>query len=387
MPEAPGTSGMRPPGAAAGPYRTDGVYRGDRPPAPTAPGDHRPAAPGTTQPSGPALAQASVPEDRRVFAPGDGPGFVPGAGQPSGPAMPQPSASGAGPGAGAGDEAASTTGPMGTRETSGVQVRLGTRGGRGRRERARAERAADERARPDGHPGPEGPGGRSGRRAGRRAGFVAAAVVALAGLVTAGVVVTSSGREGEAGNAALGGAGGGERPNGTASVPLPEAGKAVEVGTADGSRYRIAAVTAGVSDAAMPSTQSAAPSGTSYPYIEYLLTNPKNERVLLDFPGDVFVKADLVAADARGRCMPQAGVPEDMCTPPTKSRVVKTLAGGELVAGEGGDKWMPPGSSYLVRATVTVPVDRRIDGTDLGLYIWRQLYMNDRLAKPAPFPS
>ncbi|WP_051301382.1 hypothetical protein [Actinomadura rifamycini] len=272
---------------------------------------------------------------------------------------------------------------MGTRETSGVQVRLGARGGRARRERARAERAADEWSRPGGYPG-DGPGGRSGKRAGRRAGVVAAGVVALAGLVMAGVVLSSSTREDEAGNAALGGA---ERPNGTASVPLPEAGKPVEVGTADGSRYRIAAVTAGVSDGAMPSAQSAAPSGTSYPYIEYLLTNPKDEQVLLDFPGDVFVKADLVADDARGRCMPQAGVPEDMCTPPTKSRVVKTLAGGEPIAGDGGDKWMPPGSSYLVRATVTVPVDRRIDGTDLGLFIWRQLYVNDQLAKPAPFPS
>ncbi|MBE1533510.1 hypothetical protein [Actinomadura algeriensis] len=262
------------------------------------------------------------------------------------------------------DAPVSTTGPMGTRETSGVQVRLGTQDGRARRERARAERARAERP-------------RSGK--GRRAGFVAAGVVALAGLVMGGVVLSSSTREGDAGSAALGGA---ERPNGSASAALPLAGTPVEVGTADGSRYRIAAVTAGVHDEAM----SSAPSGRSYPYIEYILTNPKDEKVLLDFPGDVFVTARLVAADARGRCMPQAGVPEDMCTPPTKSRVVKSLAGGDLLPGAGGDKWMPPGSSYMVRATVSVPVDRRIGRTDMGLYIWKQLYVSDQLAKPAPFP-
>ncbi|MFD0902811.1 hypothetical protein [Actinomadura sediminis] len=361
-PHAPGT----PPGEAAGTYRTDGVYRGDRAPAP---GGERPLAPHAQQAAGSGPAPTPTPDAQRAFAPGAG--AV--GGSASGPASaPLP---------GVGDEPGAVTGPMGVRETSGVQVRLGTRGGRGRRERARAERAAGER------PGPgEHPGERPGKRAGKRAGIVAGGVVALAALVMAGVVLSSSTREGEAGNAAFGGEGG-ERPNGTASVPLPEAGKPVEVGTADGSRYRIAAVTAGVSDGTMPSTHSAAPSGTSYPYIEYLLTNPKDERVLLDFPGDVFVKAELVAADARGRCMPQAGVPEEMCTPPTRSRVVKTLVGGEPIQGEGGDKWMPPGSSYLVRATVTVPVDRRIDGTDLGLYIWKQLYMNDQLAKPAPFPS
>ncbi|MFV2178209.1 hypothetical protein ACFHW2_07405 [Actinomadura sp. LOL_016] len=323
--EASGTSGARPPGEGAGTYRAGGVHGDD---------------PAATRQDEPAFAA----RDERPLAPRQ-------------------------------EEPASTTGPVGTRETSGVQVRLGSRGGRGRGrgERARAEQAADVGSRP---------GRRRGK--GRRAGLVAAGVVALAGLVMGGVVLSSGTREDGAGQAALGG--GGERPNGTASVALPEAGRPVEVGTADGSRYRIAAVTAGVGDETMASALPAPPSGTSYPYIEYLLTNPKDEKVLLDFPGDVFVKADLVASDARGRCMPQAGVPEDMCTPPTESRVVKALAGGELLPGDGGDKWMPPGSSYLVRATVTVPVDRRIDGTDLGLYVWKQLYVSDQLARPAPFP-
>ncbi|TDE17912.1 hypothetical protein [Actinomadura sp. 6K520] len=252
------------------------------------------------------------------------------------------------------EEVSSTTGPMGVRETSGVQVRLGPR-----------ERELERRARQ--------------RAAGRRSGLVAAGVLVLAGLVTAGVLLTGGSGDGETSTVASepGPAGGG----------LPPAGSPIEVGTADGAKYRLAAVDSGVSEGAVTNFQSTPPSGTSFPYIEYLLTNPTRDNVLLDFPGDVFVKRDLVTPDARGRCMPQAGVPEDMCTPPTKSEVVRRLAGGGLVSGDGGDKYMPPGSTYLVRATVDVPVDSGIGRADMGLYVWKQLYMADQLAKPAPFPG
>ncbi|QKW33753.1 hypothetical protein HUT06_06665 [Actinomadura sp. NAK00032] len=254
------------------------------------------------------------------------------------------------------EKRSSTTGPMGVRETSGVQVRLGSR------ERERARRAR--------------------RRAGRRSGLVAAGVLVLAGLVTAGLVLTpGSGDDGGTGTAP---AGGEQRPAGTGE--LPDAGKAITVGTADGSQYKIAAVTDGVSGGVETASQSSPPSGTSFAYIEYILSNPTQKRILLDFPGDVFVRRNLVTADARGRCMPQAGVPEDMCTPPTKSQVVRHLAGAALVSGDGGDKYMPPGSAFLVRATVDVPVDRGIKRSDMGLYVWKQLYMADQLAKQAPFP-
>lgn len=255
------------------------------------------------------------------------------------------------------EERSSATGPMGVRETSGVQVRLGPR----ERERERRER----------------------RRKGRRSGLVAAGVLALAGLVTAGVVLTpGSGDEGatEAAPAA------GERAPGGAAK-LPPAGAPLTIGTADGSRYRIAAVTSGISDGVGTASRSTPPSGTAFPYVEYILANPSGEKVLLDFPGDVFVRRDLVAPAARGRCMPQAGVPEGLCTPPTDSQVVRRLAGGALVAGEGGDKYLPPGSAYLVRATVGVPVDRRVRRSDMALYVWKQLYMADRLARRAPFPK
>lgn len=253
-------------------------------------------------------------------------------------------------------ERSSTTGPMGVRETSGVQVRLGSR-----------ERERERRAR---------------RRAGRRSGLVAAGVLVLAGLVTAGLILTpGSGDDGGTGAAP---AAGEQPPAGTGE--LPDAGKPIMVGTADGSQYRIAAVTDGVSGGVETASQSSPPSGTSFAYIEYILSNPTQKQVLLDFPGDVFVRRNLVTADARGRCMPQAGVPEDMCTPPTKSQVVRHLAGAALVSGDGGDKYMPPGSAFLVRATVDVPVERGIKRSDMGLYVWKQLYMADQLAKRAPFP-
>ncbi|MFI0372870.1 hypothetical protein ACH35V_33835 [Actinomadura sp. 1N219] len=250
------------------------------------------------------------------------------------------------------DEPLSATGPMGVRETSGVQVRLGSR------RRARQ--------------------GTTRRTGGRRGGLAAAGVLVLAGLITVGLVLTRGSGDGDT---ATGPAAGAKGPD----VPLPRAGKAIEVGTADGAKYRIAAVGSGVADGVVTTFQSP-PSGTSFAYVEYLLTNPTNQKVLLDFPGDVFVKRALVAPDARGRCMPQAGVPEDMCTPPTKSRVVRRLSGGEPMPGEGGDTYMPPGATYLVRATVDVPVQREISRRDMGLYVWKQLYMADQLAKQAPFP-
>ncbi|WUH97989.1 hypothetical protein OHR68_31470 [Spirillospora sp. NBC_00431] len=245
---------------------------------------------------------------------------------------------------------------MGVRETSGVQVRLGSR------ERTR-EKGRDGRAR---------------LRAGRRGGLAAAGVLVLAGLATIGLVLTRGSGDGGTGTETT--ASERQGPN----AQLPRAGTAIEVGTADGSKYRIATVTSGVNDGV--TTFQSPPSGSSFAYVEYLLTNPTRQKVLLDFPGDVFVKRALVTPEAQGRCMPQAGVPEDMCTPPTKSRVVRRLAGGELIGGEGGDKYMPPGSTYLVRATVDVPVRREITRKDMGLYVWKQLYMADQLAKQAPFP-
>ncbi|MGP4029974.1 hypothetical protein [Actinomadura sp. 3N407] len=136
-----------------------------------------------------------------------------------------------------------------------------------------------------------------------------------------------------------------------------------------------------------PDPATSQPAGTSFPYIDYLLTNPTQDEVLLNFPGDVFLRREFVTSGVRSRCEPKTGVPDDMCTPPTKSEVVRRLAGGELIPAAGGDRYMPPGATYLVRVTVEAPIKRDITSADMGLYVWRQLYMADNPAKQVPFPE
>ncbi|MBW8487329.1 hypothetical protein [Actinomadura parmotrematis] len=250
--------------------------------------------------------------------------------------------------------------PPTVHDTSGVQVRIGSRS-----DRHRARREQERQ-------------GGGGRRLGLILGGVS---IAVAAAVAVGVLLMMPG-----------GDDGGVAPSGPAGAStggtgaMPKTGSPVDVATADGSKYRIAAVGAG-SGAGVSTQQAGAAGGSKVAYIEYVLSNPSQQKVLLDFPGDVFVKRDMVGASARGRCMWQAGVPEDMCTPPTSSDVVRKLKGGDLVAGDGGDKYMPPGSSFLVRATVGVPVDRRLGRNDLRLYIWKKLYVPDQYARLAAFPG
>ena len=264
----------------------------------------------------------------------------------------------------------SPAGQPGPRETGGVEVRLRPRANERKRARERERERERERRR----------GRRARRRTGRRGPLAVAGVLVLVGLVTIGLVLTQ-GAEGADGTQA------GEAGSSLENVELPPAGTPVEVGTADGFRDRLAAVSSGLNEEAVTASQATLPSGTSFPYIDYLLTNPTNKKVLLEYPGDIFVRRDHVAPSGRARCEPQAGVPDSMCTPPTWSKVVRRLRGGELISGEGGDKYMAPGATYLVRVTVEVPVKRNAGLADIRLYVWRQLYMADKPAKPVPFPK
>ncbi|WP_030175165.1 hypothetical protein [Spirillospora albida] len=278
-----------------------------------------------------------------------------------GPLHRQGGLGGAPPEPGPGAAPRSAAGLTGSYETGGVEVRIGSR----------AERRRDARA------------GRGS--AGRLGILVGGGVLGLAVLVTAGLLLIPGSEDETDGKVTANG--GTETATATAGGPRPRGGAPIEVGTAYGARYRIAAVTAGVNDGVAATLTSPPPAGMSFAYIEYVLTNPTKQQVLLDFPGDVFVKRNLVIASARTRCEPQTGVPASMCTPPTRSEVVQTISGGRPVAGDGGDKYMPAGASYLVRATMNVPVRRTVTRRDLGLYVWGQIYMGDRPAKHAPFPA
>jgi hypothetical protein len=241
------------------------------------------------------------------------------------------------------------------RESGGVEVRLGARARE--RERARREREA--------------------RRAKGRL-LIAVGVLVLAGLVTIGIVLTP------------GSGGGGSQAGGSGAKPVdvepPPAGKPLDLGTADGFRYRIAAVSNGLNEDAVTAAQTALPSGTSLPYIDYLLTNTTGGEALLEYPGDLLVKRELVTPDARERCEPQGGAPDDMCIVPAKSEIVRRLIGGELVDGAGGDKYMPAGSTYLVRVTSQAPVDRDVTSEDVALYVAEQIFVGTEPAKHVPFP-
>ncbi|MBO2454788.1 hypothetical protein J4573_47410 [Actinomadura barringtoniae] len=294
-----------------------------------------------------AAAQASWPSsgnDPRAGGPGAGGPGVQGEGRQDAWAADGP------------EEGSTSTGPIGLYESSGVQVRLRSSG-------SHARVKPKSRAKP--------------RRGRRRLGLgIAVGLVGLAAVAAGGTMF------------ALRGSDDAPAAKPAAAGPAPKSGAAVDVGTSDGSKYEIKAVTGGTNEGVVETVQSSPlPSGSAFAYIDYVLSNPSNQKVLLDYPADVFVRKSLVAAQARGRCMWQAGVPENMCTPPTTSDVVRRLAGGALQSGDGGDRYMPPGSSFLVRATVQVPVDKRLRQSDLRLYIWKQLYMDDQTAKLAPFPT
>ncbi|SEG85473.1 Serine/threonine protein kinase [Thermomonospora echinospora] len=170
-------------------------------------------------------------------------------------------------------------------------------------------------------------------------------------------------------------------------VQVPRTGPAVEVATAGGYRYRLAAVGRGVDQATAPATQSSTSPGTLYVHADYVLRNPLDRPVLLDlYTVDLFVKRDLLPERSRGLCMWHNGVPEDMCTPPAKPQVMSRLSGDPPTGGTGGDRYMAPGASYVVRVTVDVPLADDPGPGDLRLYVWKQTYMTDTLVKEVPFP-
>ncbi|MFI0354671.1 hypothetical protein [Actinomadura sp. 9N407] len=168
------------------------------------------------------------------------------------------------------------------------------------------------------------------------------------------------------------------------STPAPAAGPVLSITTPEGYGYGLAAVKAGT-DGRPPGGQ-AAPAGTTYVYAEYILTNNQRRPALLDYPADLFMPLAQVPDSSRERCMPQPGIPEDMCTLPNTSKVTARVGGAKPPISEAGDTLIPAGASYLVRITSDFPVKDAIKPSDLKLFVWNARYTSDRKGIELAFP-
>ncbi|NDU74746.1 hypothetical protein GWI34_19255 [Actinomadura sp. DSM 109109] len=218
-----------------------------------------------------------------------------------------------------------------------------------------------------------------------RAGLAGALTGAVGIAAVAGaIVVLRPGTDDGGGSSAPSLASRGEAAAG-ASVPAPKAGPPVDFTTPEGYGYSLAAVRAGTSRQPLGATQ-APPSGTTYAYADYVLTNNRRRPVLLDFPADLFMPKSQVPSSARERCMPQAGIPDDMCTLPNHSRITARIGGSKAPFDESGDTMLPAGASYVVRIASDLPVEDGLSPDDLRLYVWNARFTSDRKGVPLDFP-
>ncbi|MEU8341793.1 hypothetical protein SAMN05443665_100141 [Actinomadura meyerae] len=169
------------------------------------------------------------------------------------------------------------------------------------------------------------------------------------------------------------------------AVPAPKAGPAVDFTTPEGYGYSLAAVRAGTDAQPLGATE-APPSGTTYAYADYVLTNTQRRPVLLDYPADLFMPKAQVPKSAQERCMPQAGIPDDMCTLPNHSEVTARVDGSKPPVDDSGTLMMPGGASYVVRIASDLPVDDGVSADDLRLYVWNARYTSDRKGIQLAFP-
>ncbi|TDD31258.1 hypothetical protein E1287_27035 [Actinomadura sp. KC06] len=216
--------------------------------------------------------------------------------------------------------------------------------------------------------------------AGALAGAVGIAAVA-AGIV----VLRPDGDPGEGpAKPASAGQGGGAGTQGP-SVPAPKAGPPVGFMTPEGYGYSLAAVKAGTDERPLGAT-AAPPSGTTYAYADYVLTNSQRRPVLLDYPADLFLPKARVPSSMRERCMPQPGIPDDMCTLPNHSKITARVGGAKAPLDENGSTMIPAGASYVVRIATELPVNDDVSAGDLRLYVWNARFTNDRKGIQLAFP-
>lgn len=85
--------------------------------------------------------------------------------------------------------------------------------------------------------------------------------------------------------------------------------------------------------------------------------------------------------------MPQAGIPDDMCTLPNRSEVTARIDGAEPPVDENGTMMIPAGATYLVRIASELPVDKGISADDLRLFVWNARYTSDLTGIELAFPN
>ncbi|MFI0409770.1 hypothetical protein [Actinomadura sp. 3N508] len=216
------------------------------------------------------------------------------------------------------------------------------------------------------------------------AGALAGAVGIAA--VAAGIVVLRP--DGESGTdparPASAGQGDGAGAQGP-SVPAPKTGPPIGFTTPEGYGYSLAAIKAGTDKQPLGAT-GAPPSGTTYAYADYVLTNSQRRPVLLDYPADLFLPKAQVPSSTRERCMPQPGIPDAMCTLPNQSKITARVGGAKEPVDENGSLMIPAGASYVVRIATELPVDAGISADDLRLYVWNARFTNDRKGVQLAFP-
>lgn len=168
---------------------------------------------------------------------------------------------------------------------------------------------------------------------------------------------------------------GGGGAAGTAKTP--KTGPTLSITTPEGYGYALGAASSGTDDKPLPRS-TPPPTGTTYAYVDYVLTNSQQRAVLLDFPADLFVPKEQVPEAERERCMPQPGVPDSMCTLPNHSAVTARLNGSKPPTIQDGDTLMPSGASYLVRVATDLPVNSGVGASDIKLYVWNARFTSDR---------
>jgi hypothetical protein len=169
------------------------------------------------------------------------------------------------------------------------------------------------------------------------------------------------------------------------SAAAPKSGTPVDFMTPEGYGYSLAAVKAGTDKQPLGATK-APPSGTTYAYADYVLTNSQRRPVLLDYPADLFLPKARVPEAARERCMPQPGIPDDMCTLPNHSEITARIDGAKPPADENGSAMIPAGASYVVRIATDLPVDAGLSADDVRLYVWNARFTSDRKGIRLTFP-